>query len=102
MVLVDFSLFPVGREEHLSPYVAEAVKIIEKSGLSYQLTAMGTLIEGEWDDVMDVVKKCFMHMQEQAPRIYCTIKIDAETGGAGKLRQKVASIENKIGHKLKT
>ncbi len=102
MVLVDFSLFPVGKEEHLSPYVADALKIIENSGLQYQLTAMGTLIEGEWDDVMEVVKKCFMHMKEQAPRIYCTLKIDAQAGNESRLRQKVESVEKRIGHKLKT
>lgn len=102
MVLVEFSLFPVGKEEHLSPYVAHALEIIEKSGLSYQLTAMGTLIEGEWDDVMNVVKKCYMRMQEETPRVYGTLKIDARKGVSGQLKQKVTSIEQKLGHKLTT
>jgi len=102
MVLVEFSLFPVGKEEHLSPYVTHSLEIIEKSGLSYQLTAMGTLIEGEWDEVMNVVKKCYLQMAEECPRIYGSVKIDARKGMDGQLRKKVASVEQKIGHKLST
>lgn len=100
MVLVEFSLFPVGREEHLSPFVAHSLEIIEKSGLPYQLTAMGTLVEGEWDEVMEVVKKCYMRMQEEAKRVYGTIKIDAKYGMTGQLKNKISSVEQKVGHKL--
>lgn len=100
MVLVEFSLFPIGKDEHLSPYVAHSLEIIEKSGLPYQLTAMGTLIEGEWDEVMNVVKKCYMRMHEEAPRIYGSIKIDARKGSEFQLKRKVDSVEQKIGHKL--
>jgi len=102
MILVEFSLFPVGKEEHLSPYVAHSLEIIEKSGLPYQLTAMGTLVEGEWDDVMNVVKKCYMRMQEETSRVYGSIKIDARKVGEGQLKKKVASVEQKVGHKLST
>jgi uncharacterized protein (TIGR00106 family) len=102
MVLVEFSLFPVGKEEHLSPYVAHSLEIIEKSGLPYQLTAMGTLIEGEWDEVINVVKKCYLRMAEECPRVYGSVKIDARKGIEGQLKTKVASVEQKIGHKLST
>jgi len=102
MVLLEFSLFPVGKDEHLSPYVARSLEIIEKSGLPYQLTAMGTMIEGEWDQVMDVVKKCYLRMQEDTNRVYGAIKIDARKGVAGQLKAKVSSVEQKVGHKLHT
>lgn len=102
MILVNFSIFPIGREEHLSAHVAGALEIIDKSGLPYQLTSMGTLIEGEWDDVMGVLKKCYMHMHEASPRLYLTISVDSVTGAKNRLKGKVSSVEDKIGHKLKT
>ena len=100
MVLVEFSIFPVGKEEHLSTYVAHSLEIIEKSGLSYQVTSMGTLIEGEWDDVMNVVKSCYVRMQEEAPRVYGTMTIDARKGGGAQIKRKIESVEQKLGHKL--
>ena len=101
MVLIEFSLFPVGKDEHLSPYVAHSIDIIEKSGLPYQITAMGTLIEGEWDQVMEVVKQCYMRMQDEAPRIYGSLKIDSRRGKDAQLKRKVESVEQKLGHALK-
>lgn len=101
-MLINFSIFPIGREEHLSSHVAGALEIIEKSGLPYQLTSMGTLIEGQWDEVMNVLKKCYMHMHEAAPRLYCTISVDSVTGAQNRLKGKVSSVEKKLGHKLKT
>jgi uncharacterized protein (TIGR00106 family) len=100
MVLVEFSIFPVGKEEHLSNYVAHSLEIIERSGLPYQITSMGTLIEGEWDDVMNVVTDCYLRMQEEAPRIYCTMKIDARKEGGPQIKRKIESVEQKVGHKL--
>lgn len=102
MVLIEFSLFPVGKDEHLSPFVAHSLEIIEKSGLHYQLTAMGTLIEGEWDEVMGIVKKCYLRMQEECPRLYGSIKFDVRKGDEGRLKKKVASVEQKLGRKLST
>jgi uncharacterized protein YqgV (UPF0045/DUF77 family) len=63
---------------------------------------MGTLIEGEWEDVMQVIKSCHDQMQKASPRIYCVVKIDSKLGEADPLSDKVASVEEKIGHKLKT
>ena len=63
MVLLEFSMSPFARGESLSPYVARSLDIIDKSGLPYQLTPMGTIIEGEWAEVMAVVTACFEAMQ---------------------------------------
>ena len=59
MVLLEFAMAPRGHEQSLSADVARIVDIIDRSGLPYQLTAMGTLLEGEWDEVMGVVSACF-------------------------------------------
>ena len=57
MVLLEFSMYPLGRGESLSRYVARSLEIIDASGLDYRCHAMGTVIEGEYDEVMDVVQK---------------------------------------------
>ena len=74
-VLVEFKMFPVGKGESVGEYVAEAIGIVRESGLDYRLHAMGTLIEGEWDDVFAVVRRCFETMKKRCPRIVCTVRL---------------------------
>lgn len=97
-MLIEFSTFPIGGDgESLSPVVAEVIKLIDESGLSYQLTAMGTLVEGDWDEVMALVKKCHDKIGENFKRVYTKISIDDRKGAAGRLKGKVASVEEKAG-----
>jgi len=102
MVLLEFSMSPLGKGESVSPYVARSLKIIEKSGLDYRLHAMGTVIEGEYDEVFDVVKKCFHAMRKDCNRISIAIKVDYRKGKKGRLESKVASIEQKLKKKLRS
>ena len=102
MVLLEFSMSPSTRGESLSPYVARSLDIIDKSGLPYQLTPMGTIIEGEWDEVMAVVTACFKAMSADCERIGTHIKIDYRAGPRGRIKAKVASVESKLGRKLAT
>lgn len=97
-VIVDFSVFPVDKEAGVSPYVAKAVKIIQESGLDYRTGPMGTCIEGEWEDVMGVVTRCFEKMKEDSSRIYMTLKVDYRRGYNGRLTGKVKSLEEKLEH----
>ena len=76
MVLLEFSMAPLGKGESVSEYVTESLRIIRESGLDYRLHAMGTVIEGEWDEVFAVVTRCFESMKEHCPRITCSIKVD--------------------------
>lgn len=101
MVLLEFSMFPLDRGESVSPYVARSLEIIDASGLDYRCHAMGTLVEGEYDEVMEVVRKCFERMKEDCNRIECTIKFDYRNGGSGRLEGKVASVEEKLGKSVK-
>jgi uncharacterized protein (TIGR00106 family) len=102
MVLLEFSMSPFAKGESLSPYVARSLDIIDKSGLPYQLTPMGTIIEGEWDEVMAVVTACFEAMRTDCDRISTQIKIDYRAGPAGRIKSKVDAIEGKLGRKLST
>lgn len=97
MVLAELSLFPLDKGVHLSGHVAKAVDVIAKSGLAYQLTAMGTLIEGEWDDVMKLITDCYRAMHKDADRIYLTLTIDAKSGARNQLNEKVAHVKAKLG-----
>jgi len=101
MVLLEFSMYPLDKGPSLSTYVAKSLDIIDRSGLEYQCHAMGTIIEGEFDQVMDVVRQCFQTMQTDCDRIECVIKIDYRKGQTGRLRSKVESVEAKLGRPVR-
>jgi len=102
MVLLEFSMAPSGKGESLSPYVARILDIIDKSGLPYQLTPMGTIIEGEWAEAMAVVGACFEALRTDCDRIGAHLKIDWRSGPGGRITSKVAAVEAKVGRKLST
>ena len=101
MVVLEFSIFPLDKGESLSRYVAGSLDIIDASGLDYRCHAMGTLLEGEFDQVIDVVRKCFQRMSADSERIECSIKLDYRAGRTGRLDSKVASVEEKLGRPVK-
>jgi uncharacterized protein (TIGR00106 family) len=95
-VIVDFSLFPLDKGESLSPYVARSIRIIQESGLPYEFRAMGTSIEGEWEEVMAVVNRCVETMQQDCNRIVLNLKADFRKGPSGRLQRKVESVKEKL------
>lgn len=95
-MLVEFSSFPLGKSEGLSEEVSESIRIIQESGLDYELTAMGTLLEGEWDLIMETIKKCHMEIRKKHDRVETNIKIDDRVGKENRLTEKVKSVEEKI------
>ncbi len=101
MVLLEFSMYPLDKGASLSPYVARSLDIVDSSGLDYQCHAMGTVIEGEYDEVMDVVRKCYQRMTEDCDRVECVIKFDFRRGRSGAMQQKVASVEEKLGRTIR-
>lgn len=100
MILAEFSMFPLDKGESVSRYVARSLEIIDASGLPYKLGAMGTTIEGEWDEVMGIIKKCYEKMRSDCHRVECSIKIDAREGACGRITKKIESVEQKVGKKL--
>jgi uncharacterized protein (TIGR00106 family) len=102
MVLLEFSMSPLGQRESVGAYVARSLEIVEQSGLDYRLHAMGTILEGEWDEVMNVVSQCYDAMRADCSRISCSIKIDAREGSSGRLASKVQSVERLLGRSLKS
>lgn len=102
MVLLEFSMAPLTQGESVGQYVARSLDIIDKSGLPYQLTPMGTILEGEWNEVTTVVKACLDAMSVDCTRVGIQIKIDYRAGPGGRLRSKLDSVESRLGRKLST
>ncbi len=102
MTLLEFSMTPLDKGESVSKYVARSLDVIDKSGLEYKLNPMGTVIEGEIDELLDVVKQCFSVMQNDCNRIITTMKLDYRKGKSGRIASKIESVESKLGKKLKS
>ncbi len=95
--LVNLSMFPVGREEGVSKYVARVIKTIEEHGLNYVLTPMSTVIEGKtWDDVIPVIREAFYKVIEDNNRVYMVLTLDFKKNRENAIVQKVRSVKQKL------
>ena len=92
-MLVAFSVTPIGTGEAVGEAVAEAVRVVRESGLPNRTDAMFTTIEGEWDEVMAVVKGAVDAVAAQAPRVSLVLKADVRPGVTGALTAKVETVE---------
>ena len=99
MAIVEISIVPLGtRTPSVSQYVARAIKILEKQkDIGYEITAMGTIIEGDLDRILAVVRK--MHEEtfgEGVARVVTTVKIDDRRDKAQSMKGKIDSIKKKL------
>ena len=101
-MVVNFSIVPIGKGRSLSTQVAEVLRIVSESGINYKLHAMGTILEGDWDKIMNLIKKCHKRILKDSDRVLTTITIDDHKGRTGRISGKVSSVESKLGKKLKT
>jgi len=101
MVLAEFSMFPTDKGESVSAYVSQVINEIDKSGLNYKLTPMGTVLEGSWDEVMDLISRCFKILEPQSNRIYSVIKIDYRKTDKSRMASKVEKIESILNKEIK-
>ena len=92
-MLVAFSVTPIGTGEAVGEAVAEAVRVVRDSGLPNRTDAMFTTIEGDWDEVMAVVKRAVEVVAAQAPRVSLVLKADVRPGVTGALTAKVETVE---------
>ena len=101
-MVVNFSVVPIGKESSLSAKVAEVLKIVSESEIDYKLHSMGTILEGDWGEIMGLIKKCHKRVLKDSDRVLTTITIDDRKGRIGRIAGKVKSVEKKLGKKLKT
>ncbi|MDH5465206.1 MAG: MTH1187 family thiamine-binding protein [Thiovulaceae bacterium] len=101
-VLLEFSMFPTDRGESKSEFVARVLDVIDTSGLNYQLTPMGTVVEGETiDEVLKLIGDCYKILEPDCNRVSSFLKFDIRKGKNDRLRTKVASVEEKLGREIK-
>lgn len=98
-MLVAFSVAPTGggADDGVSAAVAAAVQVVRDSGLPHETTSMFTTVEGEWDEVMDVVRRATEAVSARAPRTSLVLKADIRAGhGGGQLAAKVRRVEEEL------
>ena len=100
-MLLELSVIPLGRGRSISADVADLVGIIDASGLDYRLTATGTILEGNWDQLIDVAPKCHTQMRKKTERVITFMKIDDYAERTGRLTAAVASVEAKVGKSVR-
>lgn len=93
-VLVAVAIAPFGVGDELAPYVAEAIRIIRDSGLPQRTTSMFTEIEGDWDEVMAVVRDATFVLAEQGIRTEVILKADVRPGHADTIDRKIEAVES--------
>lgn len=102
-VLLDFAMFPTDKGESVSGYVSRIITMIDFRGIPYKLTPMGTIVEAETlDEALAVVRDAYGLLEGDCSRVYSTLKLDIRKGKAGRLVQKIESVEKKMGKKAKT
>ena len=97
MVLLEFSMSPLGKGESVSRYVSRSLEIIDESGLDYRMNPMGTVVEGEWDALLALLSRCFRELEKESDRISLLVKFDYRKGVSGALESKIRSVEEKAG-----
>ena len=100
-MVVNFSIVPIGEGSSLSKYVADMLGIVDKSGINYKLHSMGTILEGDWDEVINLIKKCHKKTLKNSDRVLTTITIDDRKGKANRIIEKVKSVEKRLDKKLR-
>ena len=96
-MIVAFSVTPLGVGEEVGAYVAEAVRVVRESGLPNRTDAMFTSVEGEWDEVMEVVRRAVAAVEARAPRVSLVLKADIRPCVTDGLTAKVDAIERHLG-----
>jgi len=100
-MLTEFSIIPIGIGSSIGDQIAEVLKIIDASGLPYRINPMGTVVEGEWDDIMKLIKKCHETVLNTGERVITAITIDDRKGKLNRIEEKIKSIERRLGKSLK-
>jgi len=101
-MLAEFSITPIGKGTSVATYVARCLDIVDGSGLDYRMNAMGTVVEGPFDEVLALIAKCHKAVARDSERVSTIIKIDDRKGARGQLEAKVRRVERVLGRTLRT
>ncbi len=96
-VMADICIVPIGVGVSLSEYVTACERVLRDAGLTPNLHAFGTNVEGEWDDVVEAIKACHEAVHEMgAPRVHTSVKLSTRTDRSQTLADKIASVRGRL------
>ncbi|OGP50485.1 MAG: hypothetical protein A2Y79_06225 [Deltaproteobacteria bacterium RBG_13_43_22] len=101
MTLMEFSMIPLDKGSSFSEYVARILTLVDQSGLDYRLNPMGTVVEGQWDDLLALLTRCFRALEQDSSRISLQVKFDHRKGSESRIESKIRSVQNKANRPLK-
>ncbi len=96
-MLADLVIIPIGHSPHTSHVLADVLKTIKGSGLPYQLTPTSTCIEGSWDDIVAVVKRCHQIAHADTSHVVTLLRLEEDEVSSDKLKSNLESVEQKAG-----
>jgi uncharacterized protein (TIGR00106 family) len=100
-MLVQFTIVPLGTGDSISAGVAEVIRLVDESGLPYRTNPMGTVIEGEWDEVIPLIRKCHEEALRSASRVLTSLSIDDRPGKPDRISEKIKSVEKRLGREIR-
>ncbi|MEE8185897.1 MAG: MTH1187 family thiamine-binding protein [Thermodesulfobacteriota bacterium] len=101
-MLAEFSIIPIGSGESMGEEISKILDMVDKSGLDYKSNPMGTVVEGEWEEVMELIKKCHCEILSASPRVITTISIDDRPSKPmDRITGKIKSVEERLGREVK-
>ncbi len=96
--IMNFAIFPVDKGDHISEYVSKVINYIKDSGMTYQFTPMGTIVEGETvAEVLKIVEKSYEILDPISNRVYCVMNMDYKKNKSNLIKSKTESVEKRIG-----
>lgn len=95
-MIAEFSVTPIGAGVSVRSYVAKAVQIVCDSGLKHQVNAMGTVVEGGWDEVLATIKECNDSLLRECERLSIAIKIDSRRGPSASMEDRVRAVTSGV------
>lgn len=98
-VLMNFAMFPTDKGTSVSEYVSKIVAMVRDTGFEYKLSAMSTVVETEtMEQALEILNKAYQILKPHSSRVYSVVNFDIQTNkDYGRIKGKIASIENKIG-----
>jgi uncharacterized protein (TIGR00106 family) len=99
-MLAEFSIIPI-HTEHMSKDVAKVIETLESTGLHYHLGPLSTVVEGNWDQVMEAIRRCHQITALNHDRVITTIKIDDRKNQPHHLTEMISSVEHQLGRQVK-
>jgi uncharacterized protein (TIGR00106 family) len=100
-MLFEFSVIPIGKGSSIGDQLAKVLDIVDRSGLPYKVNPMGTVVEGEWDNIISLIKKCHDAVMADSERAFIRIEVDDRKDKPMRIEEKIKSVEKRLGKELK-